>query len=109
LGNCLHVLNVFASLPQQAVPWSSNIYTANSLLCEHYRRSAALLASDSYNLHQVKLHQESILKEAIPLLLEIEDAASDEELPLDWVHEVSDHFASLLVELEDIKETIQDR
>ncbi|KAF9064223.1 hypothetical protein BDP27DRAFT_1367362 [Rhodocollybia butyracea] len=39
----------------------------------------------------------------------MEDAARDEEIPLQWIHDVSDHFARLLVELEDAKEMIENR
>lgn len=97
------------SLPRQATPWSSNVYEANSLLRELYRRPVALLASGSYNRHQVKQHQNLILEEAIPLLLEIEEAAHDKEILLQWIYDVSDHFARILVELDQAKAATGDR
>lgn len=96
-------------LPRRAMPWSPNVYEANSILRELYQRPIALLSSGNYNLHRVKLHQETLLHDAIPLLLKIEEAASDEGIPLHWVHEVADHFAHLLAELESAKATAGDR
>ncbi|KAE9382610.1 hypothetical protein BT96DRAFT_778281, partial [Gymnopus androsaceus JB14] len=37
---------------------------------------------------------------AIPLLLEMEDAAPDKGLPVQWLLDCADHFARLIVELE---------
>lgn len=96
-------------LPQRNTPWSSNVHQANSLLCELYRRPTALLSSGNYNLHRVELNIESVLENAIPLLLEVEEAAEDEGIPLRWIEDVADHFARLLVELESAKGTTSER
>lgn len=45
----------------------------------------------------------------IPLLLEVEEAADDEGIPSEWIQDVADHFAHLLVKLEDAKATAKNR
>ncbi len=87
------------SLPHRELPWSSNVYAANHLLRELYRTPTDLLASGNYNLHRIQIHRQSVLENAIPLLLEMKDAAADEGLPDDWLHDCADHFARLLIEL----------
>lgn len=87
-------------LPLRVTPWSSHVYTANHLLQDLYRRPIEILSQGNYNLHQIQQHQESILENAIPLLLEMENAAADEGIPFQWLSDCADHFARLLVELE---------
>lgn len=88
-------------LPQRQTPWSSHVYNADHLLREFYRKPMEILVQGNYNHHRIEHYQNSILEEAIPLLLEMEDAAADEGLPLDWLSRIAEHFAKLLVELED--------
>lgn len=87
-------------LPQRSTPWSPNVYEANQLLRELYRRSLELVTSGNYNAHRIKQHKRSVLEDAIPLLLEIEEAAPNEGLPMEWVNSCADCFAKLVVELE---------
>jgi len=87
-------------LPLRDLPWSSHIYNAEHLLKGFYRRSIEVLAQGNYNLHRIQQHRDSILENAIPLLLEMEDAAPDEGLPLRWLSDCADHFARLITELE---------
>lgn len=87
-------------LPQRSTPWSSNIYEANQLLRELYCRPLELVTSGNYNTHRIDQHRHLILEDAIPLLIEVEEAASHEGLPLEWVNDCADCFAKLLVELE---------
>lgn len=87
-------------LPQRPTPWSSNVYQANQLLRELYRRPLELVTSGNYNVHRILQHQHSLLEDAIPLLLEVEEAAPNEGLPMSWVNSCADCFAKLLVELE---------
>lgn len=87
-------------LPRRTTPWSSNVYEANILLRELYRKPLELVQSGNYNLHRIEHHRTLVLEEAIPLLLEIEEAAEDEGLSMSWVESCAECFARLLVELD---------
>lgn len=87
-------------LPPRETPWSSHVYNADHLLQDFYRRPIEVLASGNYNLHRIQHYQQSVLEDAIPLLLEMEDAAADEGLPVSWLSDIAEHFARLVVELE---------
>lgn len=87
-------------LPLRETPWSSNVYDADHLLQDFYRRPIEVLANGNYNLHRIQHYRQSVLEDAIPLLLEMEDAAADEGIPLSWLSDIAEHFARLVVELE---------
>lgn len=93
-------------LPSRDSPWSSNVYEANYLLRELYQRPIDILSSGNYNLHRIKQHVQNILDNAIPLLLEVEGAAADEGIPMEWIHSVAECFGNVLVELENAKATL---
>ena len=87
-------------LPSCETPWSAHVYNADHLLREFYRRPIEALAQGNYNLHRIEQHRDTVLNDAIPLLLEMEDAAADEGLSYEWLSECAEHFGRVVVELE---------
>jgi hypothetical protein len=86
-------------------PWSPNIYHAFQILSDIYRTAKTVISQGNYDLHRIRFHGDSVANEAVPLLFTLEAVAQDEGLPMSWVHDTSQYYEELIVELAEAEKT----
>jgi hypothetical protein len=86
------------SLPTER-QWSSNLHTVAQILQDMYRTANLVLANGNFDVQRLRLQQETLIEDAIPLLLDTEKSAEDEELPESWLRSCVQKFGALLVQL----------
>ena len=97
------------ALPAREIPYSANIYGCLNLLEHTFSQASGLLSHGSFELHRVLFHKNTILRDALPLLLDLETCAEDEGLPLAWLEDVSQRFGALLTQITEAEQTADGR
>jgi hypothetical protein len=82
-------------LPPCDTPYSSNIYNSAQILHSHYETTRAVLSSGNHNGHRLQHHAHLIFKQALPLLLVLEEVVREDQTLVDWLQEVSESFLGL--------------
>ena len=86
-------------LPVTDTPWSSNVYNVANVLQDLYRTANAVLSHASPDIHRLQFHQDSLINDALPLLLALEENADVEGLPRSWLEDCVGHISDLLIRL----------
>jgi len=97
------------ALPAREIPYSANVYGCLNLLERTFSQASGLLSHGSFELHRVLFHKNAILRDALPLLLELEACAEDEGLPLAWLEDVSQLFGALVTQITEAEQTADGR
>lgn len=93
------------ALPETNPPWPPAVHSTFRILSDVYCKAKEMLDSENYSLHRATYHLGAVRRDAIPLLSVLEGWASEEDLLLGWIEEVSDLFLEVeeaLTQAEDI-------
>jgi len=77
------------SLPPTHVPWSPNIRNTFRDLNEHFSTCHAYLQGGGLDKHRLKQHTNMFMAEVFPMILILDEYAAEENLPLQWLEEIS--------------------
>ena len=83
-------------LPQSQRSWSIAIRTAYQRLYQIYQTGYSYVSSESVESHRLQQYGQAIITDAYPLLLLLSDTPESEQLPSQWIEEVSTEFTTLL-------------
>ena len=94
-------------LPATDQAWPPSIHHAAKILGDIYNTASNVLASGNYDLHRIQYHHNTIIDDALSLLLEVEKSSSNDGEQLDlWLQACVQIFAELLVQLAEAEEQI---
>ncbi|KAG6819028.1 hypothetical protein H0H93_016122 [Arthromyces matolae] len=78
--------------------WSPAIYQAYEILGNSYNHASQILLQEA-EASRLKYHAETMTSDLVPILLSLEQSATDEGLPLAWVQEIATTIGTTIAEL----------
>lgn len=90
-------------LPHSLRPWSVAILNAYQKLHHIYQTASLYMDHDSGSIeaHRLQQYGNTIISDAYPLLVLLEESAKSESLPHSWIEDVSTEFTALLALIDD--------
>lgn len=92
-------------LPSRSEPYSSSVYNAVDILHDILRHSHTLLQKGQYDVHRVEYYLDSIIQDAVPIVIDLTETEEENGLPKDWTNSVMKMFTDLIHSLMEAHKT----
>jgi hypothetical protein len=76
--------------------WSTAVQNAYQRLYQIYHTASSYIASEGLEAHRLQQYGQAIITDAYPLLLLMEESATSESLPQEWIDRVATEFTVLI-------------
>lgn len=87
-----------------ASSWSSNVLQACKRLTSMHDHAMQVLQTNG-EMHRIQFHIQTIMNDALPILLALEGTAEYDGLSVAWLHDCSQQFVTLIDQLRSAEDT----
>ena len=82
-------------LPQSQKPWSIAVRNAYHTLYQIYHTGSSYIETGNVEAHRLQQYGNTIIMEAYPVVLLLNESAESESLPLEWIEHIATEFTAL--------------
>ena len=82
-------------LPQSQKPWSIAVQNAYHTLYQIYHTGSSYIETGNIEAHCLQQYGNTIIMEAYPVVLLLNESAESESLPLEWIEHIATEFTAL--------------
>ena len=82
-------------LPQSQKPWSIAVRNAYHTLYQIYHTGSSYIETGNVEAHRLQQYGNTIIMEAYPVVLLLNESAESESLPLEWIEHIATEFTTL--------------
>ena len=82
-------------LPQSQKPWSIAVQNDYHTLYQIYHTGSSYIETGNIEAHRLQQYGNTIIMEAYPVVLLLNESAESESLPLEWIEHIATEFTAL--------------